>query len=267
MILASSRASKKKIEPLIYIYTVLSYYISYNRVFFLILLSKLGNSQYYINTRFLYKKQITMATESSITIMVLTFQNYLEWFDGIKQKVEALKIWTYINPDTAIQAPRVTPLPELSSIQINTASIIDLSSNNQSILTTQLSLQKTYNDHTRQIKKTIQIIYKIIKKSTINYNTVILRTNSVRLALQALRDYLKPIQFEAEEALRHKYYKLCKSPAKKTIEDQILKQVALQNNIACLDILDILDTMLACRFLKDTEKQASAMTKTQDIYK
>ena len=57
-----------------------------------------------------------MATEYSMTIVVLTFQNYPEWFDGIKRKAEALEIWIYINPDTAIQAPRVTPLSELSSI-------------------------------------------------------------------------------------------------------------------------------------------------------
>ena len=71
-----------------------------------------------------------MATESSITIVVLTSQNYPEWFDGIKRKAEALEIWTYINPDTAIQAPRVTPLPEPSSIQINAASIVNLSADN-----------------------------------------------------------------------------------------------------------------------------------------
>ena len=208
-----------------------------------------------------------MATKSSMTIVVLIFQNYPEWFDGIKQKAKTLKIQIYTNPDTAIQAPRVTPLSELSSIQINTVSIVDLSANNQSILTIQLSLWKTYNNHTRQIRKAIQIIYKAIKNSTINYNIVILRTNSIRLALQALKDYLKPIQFEAEEALCYKYYKLCKSPTKKTIKNQILKQVALQNNIACLDISDILDTMLACGFLKGIEKQASAIAKIQGIYK
>ena len=43
-----------------------------------------------------------MAIESSMTIMVLISQNYPEWFDGIKQKAKALKIWIYIDPDTAI---------------------------------------------------------------------------------------------------------------------------------------------------------------------
>ena len=208
-----------------------------------------------------------MATESSITIVVLTSQNYPEWFDGIKRKAEALEIWTYINPDTAIQAPRVTPLPEPSSIQINAASIADLSADNQSILATQLSLWKTYNDHARQIGKAIQIIYEAVEKSTMSYNTVILRTNSLRSALKALKDHLKPTQFEAEEALRHEYHELCKSPAKKTIEDWILKWVALQNNIARLGMLDISDTMLARGFLKGAEKWAPAMAKTWGIYK
>ena len=120
-----------------------------------------------------------MATEYSITTVVLTSQNYPEWFNGIKQKAEALEIWTYINPDTAIQAPRVTALPEPSSIQVNTVSITNLSPDNQTVLATQLSLWKTYNNHARQIGKAIQIIHKAIKKSTMNYNTVILRTNSV----------------------------------------------------------------------------------------
>ena len=208
-----------------------------------------------------------MATESSMTIVVLTSQNYPEWFDGIKRKAEALEIWTYINPDTAIQAPRVTPLPEPSSIQMNAASIVDLSADNQSILATQLSLWKTYNDHARQVGKAIQIIYEAIEKSTMNYNTVILRTNSVRSALQALKDYLKPTQFEAEEALRHEYHELYKSPTKKTIEDWILKWVALQNNIARLGMSDISDTMLARGFLKGAEKWAPAMAKTWGIYK
>ena len=208
-----------------------------------------------------------MATEYSITTMILTFQNYPEWFDSIKRKAEALEIQTYIDPDTAIQAPRVTPLPEPSSIQINTISIADLFSNNQTILATQLSLWKTYNDYTRQIGKTIQIIYKAIEKSIINYNTVILRTNSIRLALQTLKDYLKPTQFEAEEALRHEYYKLYKSPAKKTIKDWLLKQIALKNNIARLGISDISDTILTYRFLKGAEKWAPAIAKIQGIYK
>ena len=134
-----------------------------------------------------------MAIKSSIIIVVLTSQNYPEWFNGIKRKAEALKIWIYINPDTAIQAPRVTPLPELSSIQINAASIADLSTDNQSILATQLSLWKTYNDYARQIEKAIQIIYKAVEKSIISYNIVILRINSLRSALKALKDYLKPI--------------------------------------------------------------------------
>ena len=56
-----------------------------------------------------------------------------------------------------------------------------------------------------------------------SYNTVILHINSLRSALKALKDHLKPTQFKAEEALRHKYHKLCKSSAKKTIEDWILK--------------------------------------------
>ena len=43
--------------------------------------------------------------------------------------------------------------------------------------------------------------------------------NSIWLALQALKDYLKSTQFEAEEALRYKYYELCKLSAKKTIKD------------------------------------------------
>ena len=208
-----------------------------------------------------------MATESSMTIVVLTSQNYPEWFDSIKQKAEALEIQTYIDPDTAIQAPRVTPLPEPSSIQNGAASIADLSPNNQSILATQLSLWKMYNDHTRQIGKAIQIIHKAIEKSTMNYNTVILRTNSMRSALQALKDHLKPTQFEAEEALRQQYHELCKSPAKKTIEDWLLKWVALKNNIARLGIINISNTMLAYDFLKDTEKWAPAIAKTWGIYK
>ena len=208
-----------------------------------------------------------MATESSITIVVLIFQNYPEQFDGIKRKAEALEIQTYINPNTAIQAPRVTPLPEPSSIQMNAASIVDLSTDNQSILATQLSLWKIYNDHARQIEKAIQIIYKAIKKLTMNYNTVILRTNSIRSALQTLKNHLKLIQFEAEEALRYKYYKLCKSPTKKTIKDWLLKQITLKNNIAYLNIIDISDTMLACGFLKGAKKWAPAIAKIQGIYK
>ena len=43
-----------------------------------------------------------MVIKHSITTVVLTSQNYPEWFDDIKQKAEALKIWTYINPDTVI---------------------------------------------------------------------------------------------------------------------------------------------------------------------
>ena len=72
---------------------------------------------------------------------------------------------------------------------------------------------------------------------------VILYTNSVRSALQVLKDYLKSIQFKAEEALCYKYYKLYKLSIKKTIKNQLLKQISLQNNIACLDIIDILDTI------------------------
>ena len=208
-----------------------------------------------------------MATESSMTIVVLTSQNYPEWFDGIKRKAEALEIWTYIDPDTAIQAPRVTPLPEPSSIQMNAASIANLSADNQLILATQLSLWKTYNDHARQIGKAIQIIYEAVEKSTMSYNTVILRTNSVRSALKALKDHLKPTQFEAEEALRREYQELCKSPAKKTIEDWLLKWVSLQNNITHLGITDISDIMLARGFLKGAEKWAPAMAKTWGIYK
>ena len=102
---------------------------------------------------------------------------------------------------------------------MNATSIVNLSADNQSILATQLLLWKIYNDHTRQIEKAIQIIYEAIKKSIMNYNIVILHTNSIRSALQALKDYLKSIQFKAKEALYYKYYKLCKSPTKKTIKN------------------------------------------------
>ena len=100
-----------------------------------------------------------------------------------------------------------------------------------------------------------------------NYNIVILCMNSIRSALQALKNHLKPIQFKAEEALRYKYYKLYKLSVKKIIEDWLLKQITLKNNIAYLDIIDILDTMLAYGFLKGAEKQAPAIAKIQSIYK
>ena len=52
-----------------------------------------------------------MAIKSSITIVILISQNYPKWFNGIKRKAEVLKIWIYINSNTAIQALKVTPLP------------------------------------------------------------------------------------------------------------------------------------------------------------
>jgi len=195
----------------------------------------------------------TQPTQRSVAV-ILGPNNWTEWIRSIQRRAETLGVWKYIDPAGAeeLQDPSY---PEPKDVKPTATRYSNLSEDEKEELKEQCALYRQSYKIARTARLSIDKVSVIIEQS-INpaYLSILNAVTTTSEALKKLQDHLKLANDEAKEALKAKYWELCKPPTKAKVEQWTLDWETAYREAKRLEIMILDDEMMSQDFLTAVKK-------------